>query len=169
MRLVISLLVTSFAFLALPAQAQSVISFSGGTLENSNMSLSFSAGEVIAGTFTGATINITGGFGNGSDLLSTSNEILQNDLPTVFRLNQNYPNPFNPSTNITFDLPKTAEVRLEVFNSIGSKVAVLAEGQKAAGTHTLRFDASYMASGMYFYRLTAAGNVISTKKMLLIK
>jgi len=150
-------------------QAQSVISFAGGTLESSGMSLSFSAGEVVAGEFESPSFQLVSGFGNGSDLVYTSNEEVQMDLPAKFNLSQNYPNPFNPSTNIRFDLPKASDVKLEVFNSIGAKVATLANERKSAGSYTVRFDASHLASGMYFYRLIASGNTIATQKMLLIK
>lgn len=149
--------------------AQSVVSFMGGDFESSGMKLNFSAGEVISGGFSGSSISLAGGFTSREDVIATSNETIADELPTVFRLNQNYPNPFNPSTNITYDLPKASEVRMEVFNSIGAKIAVLAEGYKSAGTYNVRFDASGYASGMYFYRFMAGGKVISTKKMLLIK
>lgn len=149
--------------------AQSAITFAGGTLESSDMSLSFTAGEAISGSFEGSNMSVGGGFVMSRNTVPVSNERERGDVPAVFRLNQNYPNPFNPSTNITFDLPKAADVTLEVFNSIGAKVAVLESGRKAAGYHSLRFEAGHMSSGMYFYRLTANGKVISTKKMLLIK
>lgn len=149
--------------------AQSVVSFMGGDFESPNMKLNFSAGEVISGGFSGSTMSLAGGFTSREDVIATSNETLSDELPTVFRLNQNYPNPFNPSTNITYDLPKASEVRMEVFNAIGAQVAVLTEGYRSAGTHNVKFNASGYASGMYFYRLIAAGKVISTKKMLLIK
>ena len=169
MRLYKTLLVLCGLLISSATQAQSVISFMGGTFEGSAMSLSFTAGEALSGNFSSASISVSGGFGNGSDLVSTANEIPENDLPDAFRLRQNYPNPFNPSTNISFDLPQTSNIKVEVFNSIGAKVALLAEGQKLAGSYTLRFNASSLASGMYFYRLIADGNVISTQKMLLIK
>ncbi len=156
-------------FLITTAQAQSVISFTGGMLSNSSMTISFSAGEVVSGAFSGTTMSVFGGFSNGSDVVPVSNENLTDGLPTIFRLNQNYPNPFNPSTNISFDLPIASNVSLEVYNAIGAKVAVLAEGRKPAGSHLMRFNASWLSSGMYFYRLTADGKIISTKKMLLIK
>ncbi|HBQ61680.1 MAG TPA: T9SS C-terminal target domain-containing protein, partial [Balneolaceae bacterium] len=70
---------------------------------------------------------------------------------------------------IRFDLPKAADVKLEVYNTIGAKVAVLANDRKPAGSYTVRFDASHLASGMYFYRFLADGKVIATQKMLLIK
>lgn len=149
--------------------AQSVVSFMGGDFDSPSMNLNFSAGEVISGGFSGSTISLAGGFTSREDVIATSSEQEQTELPTVFRLNQNYPNPFNPTTNITYDLPKASQVRMEVFNAIGAQVAVLSEGYKSAGTHNVTFDASGYASGMYFYRLIAAGKIISTKKMLLIK
>lgn len=149
--------------------AQSVVSFMGGDFDSPNMKLNFSAGEVISGGFSGSTMSLAGGFTSREDVIATSNERISDELPTVFRLNQNYPNPFNPSTNITYDLPKASQVRVEVFNAIGAQIAILTQGYKSAGIHNVKFDASGYASGMYFYRLMAAGKVISTKKMLLIK
>lgn len=169
MRLYKTLFVLCGLLFGIPAQAQSVISFMGGTLESTSMTLTFTAGEAVAGNFSSASVSVSGGFSNGSDLVFTSNENPVSDLPDSFRLMQNYPNPFNPSTNISFELPKSADVRLEVFNSIGAKVAVLAEGRKPAGSYTLRFNALSLASGMYFYRFMADGNMIATQKMLLIK
>lgn len=169
MRLYKTLLVVIGLLVSTAAQAQNVISFMGGTLQSSSMTLTFTAGEALAGNFSSASVSVSGGFSNGSDLVFTSNEKPVTDLPDSFRLMQNYPNPFNPSTNISFDLPKSADIKVEVFNSIGVKVAVLAEGRKPAGSYTLRFNASSIASGMYFYRFTADGNVIATQKMLLIK
>jgi hypothetical protein len=89
-------------------------------------------------------------------------------LPSRYELNQNYPNPFNPSTSISFSLPEASDVRLEVFNVLGRKVATLAEERFQAGDHTVHWDASAVSSGMYLYRLTARG-FTETKKMLLLK
>lgn len=152
-----------------PVKAQSVISFMAGTFEGTSVTMNFTGGEAVSGVFTNSSINVTGGFGNGVDLVPTSNELLREDIPEVFRLNQNYPNPFNPSTNISFDLPRTSNVRLEVFNSIGARVSTLINEQKSAGRYTYQFEAGDLASGIYFYRLVADGNLISTQKMLLIK
>ena len=150
-------------------QGQSSITFAGGTFQSDSLTVSFSAGEVVAGTFNSANILLTTGFSNGGDNVFVSSEPTAADVPTTFRLKQNYPNPFNPSTNIAYDLPEKADVRLEVFNIIGAKVATLVQKQKPAGSYTARFDASSLASGMYLYRLTANGNLIATKKMILIK
>lgn len=150
------------------AQAQFVFSSASGSFSNSSISLAFSAGEVITPNFSNSTISFNGGIVGGAGV-TVSNEDVISDLPDVFLLNQNYPNPFNPTTNIRYQLPKSASVVLEVYNSIGSKVATLENAQKAAGVHTISFNASNYASGMYFYTLRANGQVISTKKMLLIK
>lgn len=93
----------------------------------------------------------------------------ENDLPSTVELQQNYPNPFNPSTTIAYGLPETGEVTLEVFDILGRKVATLLNGEnKTAGRHTVNFNASNLASGMYIYRLRA-GNVVKIKKLTLIK
>lgn len=83
-------------------------------------------------------------------------------------LSQNYPNPFNPRTTIAFSLAKEGQVRLEVFDAAGRKVASLVDGVKGAGRHAIDFDASSLSSGIYFYRLNAGG-VVQQKKMVLLK
>jgi len=90
------------------------------------------------------------------------------DLPTVFALNQNYPNPFNPTTQLSYDLPQSADVRLEVFNIQGQRVATLVNATQNAGRYNVTFDARNLASGVYIYRLQAGSHVM-TKKMTLVK
>jgi tetratricopeptide (TPR) repeat protein len=80
----------------------------------------------------------------------------------------NYPNPFNPSTIISYQLPKDGVVTVKVFDILGREIKTLVEGYKAQGTYTISFDASKLASGIYFYQLRA-GNFVSTKKMLFLK
>jgi hypothetical protein len=105
----------------------------------------------------------------------TGNEItigiinISNEVPAHFILNQNYPNPFNPSTKIRFALPKTANVTLRVYNSLGQVVATLVNNERVeAGTKEVTFDASKYASGIYFYTMSA-GDFTQTKKMILLK
>lgn len=94
-------------------------------------------------------------------------------LPTDFSLSQNYPNPFNPSTKISFSLPQQANVQLEVFNLLGQKITTLVNQKMNAGKHTIDFNASDLAGGVYLYSLKAQDNngVVTsiTKKMTLIK
>lgn len=91
-----------------------------------------------------------------------------NEMPYQITLNQNYPNPFNPSTVISYQLPASSEVQLEIFDMTGRKVADLVKGKKQAGTHEITFDASSLSSGIYVYRLQAE-DFVETKKLMLIK
>lgn len=90
------------------------------------------------------------------------------DVPVQVSLGQNYPNPFNPTTLIQFTLPVSDQVRLEVFNLMGQRVATLVNETVPAGTHTVSFDAGSLASGMYLYRLQS-GSVNLTRKMMLVR
>ncbi|MFW6348317.1 MAG: T9SS type A sorting domain-containing protein, partial [Cyclonatronaceae bacterium] len=90
------------------------------------------------------------------------------EVAAGFELHQNYPNPFNPSTNIEYVLPEAAEVRLEVFNMTGQRVATLVNARQNAGSYSTNFSAENLASGVYLYRLTAGPEVI-TQKMTLLK
>ncbi len=89
-------------------------------------------------------------------------------LPTKFLLEQNYPNPFNSSTIISYQLPIKSNVTLKIFNLLGKEIKTLVNEEKNIGSHFIEFDAKQIASGLYYYRLTADGKNI-TKKMLLIK
>jgi ligand-binding sensor domain-containing protein len=82
-------------------------------------------------------------------------------------LSQNYPNPFNPSTTIKFELPMASRVSLTVYDVLGRQVSVLVNEKKDAGVHEVKFSAAGLASGMYFYRMTA-GTYVETRKLLLI-
>jgi hypothetical protein len=89
-------------------------------------------------------------------------------LPAVFSLAQNYPNPFNPSTTITVALPRDAKVSLEIYNTLGQKVVQLVDEVTTAGYHSVVFDASRLASGLYLYRMKS-GDFVATQKMLVVK
>ena len=94
-------------------------------------------------------------------------------LPKQFVLSQNHPNPFNPSTTIKFQLPVDANVKIELFNSIGQKVSEILNSDLSGGVHEVTFEGSKLSSGIYYYTMNAVGkdgmNFTSTKKMLLLK
>ena len=91
-----------------------------------------------------------------------------NDVPQDYQLAQNYPNPFNPSTTIEFTLPVQSDVSVTIYDALGNELEVLFSGSKSAGTHSLNWNATNYASGIYFYRLNA-GEFNQVKKMLLLK
>jgi hypothetical protein len=90
------------------------------------------------------------------------------EIPNYYFLNQNYPNPFNPVTNIKFGIPESGDVRLVVYDILGREVRTLMNEFKNPGTYEVQFDATNMASGIYFYSLQTQRG-IETKKMLMIK
>lgn len=90
------------------------------------------------------------------------------NFASKYSLEQNYPNPFNPSTKITFSVPQSNFVSIEVYNSIGQKIATLLNEQMDAGNYSINFDAANLTSGMYFYKMTS-GNFSEIKKMILVK
>lgn len=92
-----------------------------------------------------------------------------NTAPESFELKQNYPNPFNPSTTIEYNVAKSGYVNIKVFDVLGREVALLANEYKAAGNHRVSFDASRLASGVYYYTLKTDNGFSQTKKMILSK
>lgn len=93
---------------------------------------------------------------------------ISDNLPDGFTLEQNFPNPFNPSTTIQYNIPKTEMVVLKIYNILGQEVKTLVNEEQIAGTYQAVFDASHLASGVYFYRLTA-GDYVEVKKMMFLK
>jgi hypothetical protein len=98
---------------------------------------------------------------------------VRSQLPTDYVLAQNYPNPFNASTNISFDLPSGADVRLSVYDVLGREVATLIDGPLAAGNHVVTWNGrtdrgEEVSTGVFFYRLRSS-EFDETKKMLMIK
>lgn len=101
-------------------------------------------------------------------ILGTVSNEEKEQIPAHFTLSQNYPNPFNPVTIIQYQLPKSAQVNLEIFDMTGRKVKTLVNAVQPAGNHQVQFEAHGLSSGVYIYKLNA-GAFTSVKKMLLLK
>ena len=135
-------------------------------LNESVLSIAANERELIVGTFSGLWRRSLSGLV--ASVPSTNN-------PREFELFQNYPNPFNPATVIRYSLPVTGFVTLKVYNVLGREVATLVNEQKAPGIYTVTWNASNLASGVYYYRLTAFPSVgsgqgyVETKKMILVR
>ncbi len=147
---------------------------------NANSELSFSSTFIMrfqqygARDFTPGTIDgliIDSVFVSAdSVILGVTDEAPALLVPEAFSLGQNYPNPFNPSTTIRYDIARTTDVRLTVFDLLGKTVAVLVnEERKTPGRYSVTFDARGLPSGTYFYRLETAEGIRRTRKMLFIR
>jgi len=93
--------------------------------------------------------------------------IIEELIPSEYALEQNYPNPFNPSTTIKFHIPELNFVTLKVYDVLGNEIATLVNEKKSIGSFEIKFDATGLPSGIYFYRLRA-GSFVETKKMILL-
>ena len=89
-------------------------------------------------------------------------------LPETTELLGAYPNPFNPTSTIRYALAERTDVELAVYNTLGQRVALLADGYMQAGSHQAVFDAGSLPSGLYFYRLRA-GSDFQTGQLMLVK
>ncbi|HRE40521.1 MAG TPA: M12 family metallo-peptidase [Ignavibacteria bacterium] len=117
---------------------------------------------------------------NGNDSINSSNVVMTlrrttvgiqtitEVIPTEFKLYTNYPNPFNPETNIKFDIAKSGQVNLAIYDMTGREVAILVNQQLGAGVYNFNWNAINMSSGIYFYRLTTP-DFTDTKRMILVK
>ncbi len=93
---------------------------------------------------------------------------VREESPAKISLNQNFPNPFNPVTQISFSISTSGDVKLTVYDELGREISTLVNENLNAGSHSISFDGSNLASGIYFYRLDADGNT-DIKKMMLVK
>ena len=104
-------------------------------------------------------------------LVNAVSEITDNtgvNSPYTFSLSQNYPNPFNPVTSISYSIPQKGLVTVKVFDVTGKLVKTLVNETMEAGSNSVLFDASSLASGVYFYNIVS-GSFTDTKKMILVK
>ena len=103
-----------------------------------------------------------------SQFITSIDENSIDAIPTEYELAQNYPNPFNPSTTINAAVPESGKFTINVFNILGQKVTTLFNGELNAGYHSFNFDASQLATGIYFYAFHGK-NIKIAKKMSLMK
>ena len=94
---------------------------------------------------------------------------ISSKIPERISLYQNYPNPFNPTTKIRFGLKQSSNTKLIIYNILGKEITTLVNEKLNAGSYEVDWDGSNYPSGVYFYRLSADGNVVDTRKMMLIK
>lgn len=88
--------------------------------------------------------------------------------PITFRLEHNFPNPFNPSTTLRYALPSSANVKLSIYDLLGRKIEMLVDEEQSAGWKEVKWNATGISGGVYFYRIQA-GTFVETKKMMLIR
>lgn len=120
--------------------------------------------EVLAGTRDGIAVVLSGG----TDFVTGSGSAISGESPEEYALLQNYPNPFNPATKIEFKIPVAGLVNLKIYDVLGREVTTLLNEEIQPGNYTIDFDASDIASGIYFYTLKV-GDFASTKKMIHLK
>jgi hypothetical protein len=153
-----------------------VLSTSGGHLESASYLVDFSTGQTAVGQSQGTSYLETGGFWSWETwgpAVGVEEVVVPELLPETFRLSQNYPNPFNPRTHIVYQLPRAEQVTLVVYNVMGQAVRRLVDEVQGAGEHEVVWQGQDeagrpVASGIYFYQLTA-GEFVETKKTLLLK
>lgn len=98
----------------------------------------------------------------------TAIEPISNNIPDTYRLHQNYPNPFNPVTNIKFEILKSSQTELKVYDVLGREVLILIQENLKAGKYEISFNASTLSSGIYFYKIVTK-EYAETKKMIVVK
>ena len=101
-------------------------------------------------------------------LLTSITDNAPSGLPASFNLMQNYPNPFNPETKIRYQVARQCRVTLTIYNALGKKVKELINSEQNAGIYSISIDASSLASGVYYYKLSA-GSFVQVRKMILMK
>jgi len=160
-------------WIAIPNKAWIKITSAASGTNNGNINFSYDQNNNVSrvGIITITAEGITGSPKSveiRQDAYITHVENLNLGIPDAYLLEQNYPNPFNPTTKIRYKLPKENNVVITVFNILGVEITKLVNDFQHAGFYEVNFDANNLASGIYFYRISAGG-FIQVKKMFLIK
>lgn len=170
---ILILFITNLAFAQQAKLSRSVFANGGNTMANQTYRISSTIGQAIIGKVSGPASIISSGFWYGDIDMVSSVEQISEQVPRVFRLRQNYPNPFNPSTTIAFSIAKSSKVNLTLYDILGRKVITLRDEKMQPGEYQFTFNATELASGLYFYRMSATDDDgeshVFTKKLTLIK
>jgi hypothetical protein len=137
----------------------------GGGTSNTSKDYLFTEQKLLSGKYSYRLKQIDR---NGKFTYSQSVDVVISDMPKFFALQQNYPNPFNPSTVIRYQLPVNSKVSLKIYDLLGREIATLVNEEQSAGWKEVDWNATTVASGIYFYKIQS-GSFIETKKMLLVK
>lgn len=156
-----SIMLIMYFLLSTPVYAQSVLTFEPGT----SMGV-LTGSDLCVNIINGAGLLYGGGTICGG--LVSVEPVSGAEIPAEFSLMQNFPNPFNPKTNVKIRMPKSEHAKLVIFDITGKEIAILVDEILNAGVYSVDFDATHLASGTYFYRMTA-GEFTDVKKMILVK
>ena len=160
-----------------PSNGTIIANMSGTVLTTTNGGLNWTISNTGGGFFAYGLYMISPDSmwlcGTGSAIMKYIKSLLgsisySNNIPEHYILYQNYPNPFNPSTMINYQLPKSSDVKLIIYDLLGRKVETIVNEKQTAGTYQVEWDGSKFASGVYFYKLETS-NFVDTKKMVLVK
>ncbi|MFH0884034.1 MAG: T9SS type A sorting domain-containing protein [bacterium] len=156
---------------ASPSHAQkfSAWTISGGlgkALSSTGSSITATLGQPVIGKSGGT---VAGFWGVELAFDMATNTVDPIALPLKWEIGTAYPNPFNPSTTVAINLPLAARVHAEVYNVLGRRVAVLADGTLPAGKHRLIWNAFELASGVYFLRAEVPGKMHRIQKIVLVR
>jgi len=144
-----------------------VVASGGGRSTNADYELLHTVGQPVAHLVTGADYVHEQGFWYLPWFFATPVDE-EDQVPKAYRLDQNYPNPFNPVTTIRFALVQRSHVRLTIYNAAGRVAMTVLNREMDPGEHRVELRAAGLASGVYFYRLTA-GRFVTTKKMVVLR
>lgn len=164
---------TEYSFNSNNSGLDSVISMRKNQLDSVATLMGFTGDSVRCSWRVGSTNGLDTMYSSSTFVIAIKSTTIgitpiSNIVPDKFVLYNNYPNPFNPKTNITFDIPKSQNVKMRIYDLQGKEVAVLVNQNLAAGRYNVDFDASALASGVYFYALESPEYYL-VKKMVLVK
>lgn len=164
---------TDYSFVSDNGGADTVLSFRNSMLDSLAMTLG-TTGDSVRCTWRSWTYNGYDSTQSANTFLLTlvrtnvGINVISSIVPEVFNLENNYPNPFNPATNIKFDVAKSQNVKITVFDMIGREVEELVNENLQPGKYQVTFNAANHPSGIYYYKMQTS-DFVMTKKMVLLK